>query len=77
MRKDASVLKRYSKSCASTHGGGLLCQPYKTGRAAGQGRVVPKRRRDEFFPDEEPEGAMTLCQSLVWDHETDKERENE
>jgi hypothetical protein len=27
------------------------------------------------FPDEEPEGAMTLYRSLVRDHEADKERE--
>jgi hypothetical protein len=59
---DASVPKRYSKSCASfTHGGGLFCQPYETGRAAGQGRVPKKEGMS--FPDEEPEGAMTLCQA--------------
>jgi hypothetical protein len=70
---DASVLKRYSKSRASTHGGGLVCHPYETGKAAGQGRVPKKEGMS--FPDEEPEGAMTLCQSLVRAHETDKERE--
>ena len=63
----------YSKSCASTHGGGLLCHPHESGKAAGQGRVPKKEGMS--FPDEEPEGAMTLCQSLVRAHETDKERE--
>ncbi len=70
---DASVLKRYSKSCASTHGGGLLCHPYETGRQQAKGGY-PK---EMSFPDEEPESAMPLCQSPVRDHETDKERENE
>ena len=73
---DAGVPKRYSKSCASTHGGGLLCQPYETGTRQQAKGGYPKEE-GMSFPDEEPEGAMTLCQSPVRDHETDKERENE
>ena len=61
---DAGVLKRYSKSCASfTHGGGLLCQPYETGTRQQAKGGYPKEE-GMSFPDEEPEGAMTLCQSL-------------
>ena len=74
MRKDASVLKRYSKSCASfTHGGGLLCHPYE--RAKQQAKGGCPKEEGMSFPDEEPEGAMTLCQSPVRDHkQTKKER---
>ena len=61
MRKDTSVLKRYSKSRASTHGGGLLCQPYETGTRQQAKGGYPKEGMS--FPDEEPEGAMTLARA--------------